>query len=64
MSATVRLVCTFSSPLLRVDSLWGGMAHLGYLHTARLVVLFLWDLAKGMLDGVDLQGAQGWEGQA
>ena len=27
------------------------MAHLGYLHTARLVVLFLWDLAKGMLDG-------------
>ena len=63
--ATVRLVCTLSSPLpgagLTVD--WCGPC-LGYLHTARLVVLLPWDLAKGILDGVDPQGAQGRKGQA
>ena len=35
------------------------MARLGYLHTARLVVL-----GSGVLAGVDRQGAQGREGQA
>ena len=45
--ATVRLVCTFSSPLLGGDSLWGGVAHLGYLHTARLVVLGIWRISWG-----------------
>ena len=29
---------------------WYGPC-LGYLHTARLVVLLQWDLAKGVLDG-------------
>ena len=62
--ATVRLVCTISSPLpgtgLTVE--WGGPC-LGYLHTASPVVLFQRDLAKGILAGVDLQGAQGREGQ-
>ena len=37
---------------------------LGCLHTARLVMLLQWDLAKGILDRVDPQGAQGREGQA
>ena len=63
--ATVRLLCTLSSPLpgagLTVE--WCGPC-LGYLHTARLMVLLQWDLAKGLLAGVDPQGAQGWEGQA
>ena len=63
--ATVRLVCTLSSPLpgagLTVE--WCGPC-LGYLHTARLVVLLRWDLAKGVLARVDLEGAQGQEGQA
>ena len=58
----VRLVCTLSPPLsgagLTVE--WCGPC-LGYLHTARLVVLLQWDLAKGILTGVGLQGAQGWE---
>ena len=35
------------------------MAHLGYFHTARLVVL-----GSGVLPGVDPQGAQRREGQA
>ena len=35
------------------------MACLGYLHTARLVVLGIWRISW-----VDGQGAQGWEGQA
>ena len=42
--ATVRLVCAFSSPLLGVGLLWGGVARLGYLHTARLVVLGIWSV--------------------
>ena len=29
------------------DSLWGGMLHLGYLHTARLVVLGIWRFSWG-----------------
>ena len=62
--ATVRLVCTLSSPLpgagLAVE--WCGPC-LGCLHTARLVVLLRWDLANGVLARVDLQGAQGREGQ-
>ena len=48
--ATVRLVCTLSSPLpgagLTVE--WFGHG-LGYLHTARLVVLLRWGLSKGIL---------------
>ena len=44
--ATVRLVCTLSSPLpgagLTVE--WSGLC-LGYLHTASLVVQLGWDLA-------------------
>ena len=63
--ATVRLVFTLSSPLpgaeLTVE--WCDPC-LGYLHTARLVVLLRWDLANGVVAGVDLQGAQGQEGQA
>ena len=59
--ATVRLVCAFSSPLPHLlgipsfsspsprDSLWGGVAHLGYLHTARLVVLGIWRISLGGL---------------
>ena len=62
--AIVRLVCTLSSRLpgagLTVE--WCGPC-LGYLHTARLVVPLQWDLAKGVLARVDLQGALGWEGQ-
>ena len=42
---------------------WCGPC-LGYLHTARLVVLLQWDLVKVVLARVDPQGAQGWEGQA
>ena len=42
---------------------WCG-PYLGYLYTARLVVLLRWDLAKGILAEVDPQGAQGREGQA
>ena len=61
--ATVRLVCTFSAPLpgagLTVE--WCGLS-LGCLLTARLVVLLQWDPAKGILEGVDLQGAQQREG--
>ena len=57
--ATVRLVCDFSSPLLGVGFTLGCVASLGYLHTARLVVL-----GSGVLAGVDRQGAQGREGQA
>ena len=47
--ATVRLVCTFSSPLLGVDFSvgWGGVTGLGYLHTARLVVLGIWHISWG-----------------
>ena len=46
--ATVRLVCAFSSPLLGGGySLWGGVARLGYLHTARLVVLGIWHSSWG-----------------
>ena len=45
--ATVRLVCAFSPPLLGRDSLWGGVARLGYLHTARLVVLGIWRIRWG-----------------
>ena len=63
--ATARLVCSLSSPLpgagLTVE--WCGPC-LGSLDPARLVVLLGWDLAKGVLEGVDLQGAQGQEGQA
>ena len=44
--ATVRLVCTLSSPLpgAGLTMGWCGPC-LGYFHTARLVVLLLWDLA-------------------
>ena len=42
---------------------WCGPC-LGYFHTARLVVLLRWELAKGVLEEVDLEGAQGLEGQA
>ena len=63
--ATVRLVCTLSSSLpgagLTVE--WCGPC-LGYFNTARLVVLLRWDLAKGVLVGVDTQGTEGREGQA
>ena len=65
VGAAVRLVCALSSPLpgagLTVE--WCGPC-LGYLHTASLVVLPRRDLAKGVLARVDLQGAQGREGQA
>ena len=58
--ATVRLVCTLSSPLLGAGLTveWCGPC-LGYLHTARLMVLLQWDLAKGILTGVDLLGSHG-----
>ena len=61
--AAVRLVCTLSSPLpgAGLTVVWCGPC-LGYLHNARLVVLLPWDLAKGVLAGVDPQGAQGQEG--
>ena len=62
--ATVRLLCTLSSPLpgvgLTVE--WCGPC-LGCLHTARLVVLLRWDLAKGVLDGVDLKVHRGRRGR-
>ena len=45
--ATVRLVCAFSSPLLGAGFTVGGMAHLGYLHIARLVVLGIWHISWG-----------------
>ena len=56
--AGVRLVCTISSflPGAGLTVKWGGPC-LGYLHTARLVVLIQWDLAMGILARVDLQGA-------
>ena len=64
IGATVRLVCTLSSPfpgaVLTVE--WCGPC-VGYLHTARLVVLLQWDLAKGVLTGMDPQGAQGGWGR-
>ena len=63
--ATVRLVCTLSSSLPRAELTveWCGPC-LGGLHTARLVVLLAGALAKGVSARVDLQGAQGREGQA
>ena len=40
--------CVPSLPLsLGWDSLWGGLAQLGYLHTARLVVLGIWCITWG-----------------
>ena len=47
--ATVRLVCAFSSPLLGAGFTveWGGVARLGYLHTATLVVLGIWCISWG-----------------
>ena len=63
VGTTVRLVCTLSSPFpgagLTVE--WCGPC-LGCLHTARLMVLLRWDLAKGVLARVNLQFAQGQEG--
>ena len=62
---TIRQVCTLSSPVPGAEltvELCGSC--LGYLHTARLVVLLRLHLAKGVLAGVDLQGEQGREGQA
>ena len=58
--ATVRLVCTFSSPLLGARFIvgWCGPC-LGYLHTARLVVLGIWHISWG-----GSPSAQGQEGQA
>ena len=53
--ATVRLVCTFSSPLLG-DSPWGGMVCLGYC-----TLPGLWCWGSGILAGVDRQVAQGRE---
>ena len=53
----------FPSPRAELSVEW-CVPCLGWLHTARLVVLLGWVLAKGILPGVDLQGAQGWEGQA
>ena len=46
--ATVRLVCAFSSPLLGAGFTvgWCGPC-LGYLHTARLVVLGIWRISRG-----------------
>ena len=41
---------------------WCGPC-LGYLHTARLVALLRWDLAKGILAWVDPLGAQGQRGR-
>ena len=41
------------------DSLWGGMAHLSYLHTAKVVVLGIWCISWG-----GSASAQGREGQA
>ena len=38
--------------------MWGGVAHLGYMHTARLVVLGIWRISW-----VDAQGAWGWRGR-
>ena len=61
--AMVRLLCSLSSPvpgvILTVQ--WCGLC-MAYLHSARLVVLVPWDLAKGVLAGVDQQDAQGREG--
>ena len=63
--AAVRLVCTVSSPLPGAGLTMEWCAPCGgYLHTASLVVLLLWDLAKGVLAGVDLHSAQVWAGQA
>ena len=45
--ATVRLVCTFSSPLLGGGFTVGWHGCLGYLHTARLVVLGIWRISWG-----------------
>ena len=63
--ATGRLVCTFPSllPVAGLSVEWCG-PHLGYLHTARLVVLLQWYLAKGALAMVDPQGEHGQEWQA
>ena len=54
MSAPIPLLgpqsdwCVPSLPLsLGRDSLWGGVAQLGYLHTARLVVLGIWRISWG-----------------
>ena len=48
--ATVRLVCTLSSSLpgAGLTMEWCGPC-LGCLHTARLVMLLQWDLAKGQI---------------
>ena len=61
---TVRLVCTLSCPLpgAGLTVKWCGPC-LGYLLTARLVVLLQWHLAKGILARLDLQGAQGRRGR-
>ena len=41
-------LCVPSLPLSwGQNSLWGGLAHLGYLHTARLVVLGIWRISCG-----------------
>ena len=46
--ATVRLVCAFSSPVIRAGFTvgWCGPC-LGYWHTARLVVLGIWHISWG-----------------
>ena len=41
---------------------WCGPC-LGYFHSARLVVLLWWDLAKGVLAGVDLSVHRGGRGR-
>ena len=59
--ATVRLVCTLSSPLPGQDSLWSGMAPVWATCTRQ--VCGSASMGSGVLAGVDLQGARGWEGQ-
>ena len=65
--------CVPSLPLSQGrDSLWGGVARLGYLHTARLVVLGIWRVSWGgsaRCTGVGRAGSAGfsfgdsiWEG--
>ena len=53
--ATVRLVCSFSFS----TSLWGGVACLGYLHIARLVVLGIWGISWGGLARCTRAGGAG-----
>ena len=57
--ATVRLVCTFSSPLLGA-----GFTGVAWPIWATCTLTVLWCWGSGLLAGVDRQGARGQKGQA